>query len=404
MDMNFAFDNPFRPGAGHTPPYLAGRNFEKNEFEELLRQSTILENAVLTGLRGVGKTVLLDELKSIALAEDWLWVGNDLSESASLKEENIAVRLLSDLSALTSMFKVTVPSRKVGFGAKKSAEDRITYQRLLEVYQKTAGLTADKVKAVLEYAWDFLGQVGKKGVVFAYDEAQNLSDHAAKDQFPLSLLLDVFQSIQRKGIPFMLLLTGLPTLYPKLVESRTYAERMFKIIFLDRLSERDSKDAILKPIEDKKCPVTFNERSINLILKYSGGYPYFIQYMCREVFDIYLQSISPDLEATIPMDSILRKLDRDFYAGRWTKVTERQRELLIVMAENDLGSKEFSLQEAVTVSRLLPKPLGNSQVSQMFSALIQSGILYKGRHGWYSFAVPMFDKFILRLKAEEDAL
>ncbi|MBI5783218.1 MAG: ATP-binding protein [Gammaproteobacteria bacterium] len=81
------------------PPYLAGREQEIKEFRRLLEQDTILENMVLTGLRGSGKTVLLDTLKPLAMAEGWLWVGTDLSESSSISEENIATRLLTDLSS-----------------------------------------------------------------------------------------------------------------------------------------------------------------------------------------------------------------------------------------------------------------------------------------------------------------
>ena len=100
--MNPGFQNPFRPGAGHIPPYLAGRLVEKNEFQGLLQQETILENIVLTGLRGVGKTVLLDSLKPTAMSEKWLWVGADLSESTSVSEESMVIRLCTDLSLITS--------------------------------------------------------------------------------------------------------------------------------------------------------------------------------------------------------------------------------------------------------------------------------------------------------------
>src|SRR3990167_6125944 len=95
--------NPFRPGAGHMPPYLAGREAEKEEFLRLIsQQPPILENMVLTGLRGVGKTVLFDTLKPEAVSRGWLWVGTDLSESASVSEENLVIRLLTDLSVVTS--------------------------------------------------------------------------------------------------------------------------------------------------------------------------------------------------------------------------------------------------------------------------------------------------------------
>src|SRR6266550_110917 len=97
-----SFANPFRPGAGHMPPYLAGRQKEKEEFLRLLSQDVVLENLVLTGLRGVGKTVLLDTFKPLAIKEGWLWVGTDLSESTSISEERVSIRLMTDLAPLTS--------------------------------------------------------------------------------------------------------------------------------------------------------------------------------------------------------------------------------------------------------------------------------------------------------------
>src|SRR2546426_445578 len=100
--MTKTITNPFRPGAGHMPPYLAGRDQETGEFLKLLEQSTILSNMVLTGLRGVGKTVLLETFKPKALAAKWLWVGTDLSESASISEDTVAQRLLTDLAVVTA--------------------------------------------------------------------------------------------------------------------------------------------------------------------------------------------------------------------------------------------------------------------------------------------------------------
>src|SRR5215210_164677 len=108
--------NPYRPGAGHMPPHLAGREREYAEFDRLLDQDTILENMVLTGLRGVGKTVLLETFKPRAIQSGWLWAGTDLSESASVSEANLALRLLADLSVITSAINVDAPqSPPVGF-------------------------------------------------------------------------------------------------------------------------------------------------------------------------------------------------------------------------------------------------------------------------------------------------
>src|SRR5258707_4402356 len=112
------FKNPFRPGAGHMPLYLAGREKETGEFKKLLTQEIILENLILTGLRGTGKTVLLDTLKPIALEANWFWVGADLSESTSLSEERFAIRLMVDLAVITSSqdLEVTIETEgSVGF-------------------------------------------------------------------------------------------------------------------------------------------------------------------------------------------------------------------------------------------------------------------------------------------------
>jgi hypothetical protein len=390
------FTNPFRPGAGHQPPYLAGRAPEQAEFEKLLDQQVILENPLLTGLRGVGKTVLLETFKPLAIQRGWIWVGTDLSESASVSEETIATRLMADLSVATSTMVIgeaTAP----GFARSKD-EVHLDYTSLMKIYASTPGLVEDKLKAVLEVAAAVVRREGRRGVVFAYDEAQNLADSSEQEEFPLSLLLDVFQSIQRKEVPFMLALTGLPTLFPKLVEARTYAERMFRVIVLDKLDEEASREAITKPVEDAHCPVKFSPESVEMIVDHSGGYPYFIQFICREVYDTFLVLQQQDAEwpYMVPLDAITLKLDSDFFAGRWARATDRQRELLWAIASLGKADDEFTVQEVVAASKALPKPFTSSHVNQMLSSLGGSGLIYKNRFGKYSFAVPLFDRFILR--------
>ena len=381
------------------PPYLAGREAEEREFRRLLSQEIILENLVLTGLRGVGKTVLLEKFKPIAIQEKWLWVGTDFSETISVNETNLAIRLITDLSVVTSAFTLNVGDRQnTGFGpASEPILQPVNYAFLMKMYEETPGLVSDKLKAILEFVWSIIKQTDRRGIIFAYDEAQNLSDHAQKDQYPLSVMLDVFQSIQRKGIPFMLALVGLPTLFPKLVEARTYAERMFRVLALDKLGQQDRRDAIEKPVDDAKCPIKFSPDSVGIIADMSGGYPYFIQFICREVFDIWIQRLNDGLDMLIPKEEIIRKLDSDFFAGRWARATDRQRELLFVIAHLDNCDAEFTVQEITDLSGLLlEKGFSNSHVSQMLSSLTTNGLVYKNRHGKYSFAVPLLSAFIRR--------
>lgn len=394
------FKNPYKPGAGHMPPHLAGREREYEEFDQLLEQDEILKNVVLTGLRGVGKTVLLETFKPRAVEKGWFWATADLSESASISEAALAQRLLADLSLITSSIKVKqVSTPGVGFTAAPSAEEiPLSHGVLMSVFENTPGLTSDKIKATLEFAWEHLQGQGKQKIIFAYDEAQNLSDHASKEQFPLSVLLDVFQSIQKKGIPFMLVLAGLPTLFPKLVDARTYAERMFRVMTLTKLNTDESREAILKPIEVADCPINFVGDSVEVIIYESGGYPYFIQFICREVFDVFIQQNERGELGTVPIEAIQQKLDADFFAGRWARITDRQKELLLVVAHLDEPDEEFTIQELVEKSKeLLDKSFSSSHANQMLASLSERGMIYKNRVGKYSFAVPLLGRFIRRI-------
>jgi hypothetical protein len=392
------FKNPYRPGAGHMPPHLAGRAREYEEFDQLLEQDDILKNVVLTGLRGVGKTVLLETLKPRAVEKGWFWVSADLSESASISEVALAQRLLADLSLITSSITIEKSGGGIGFTAASGAEEvPLSHGLLSTVYEETPGLVSDKIKATLEFAWTHLREHGRQRVIFAYDEAQNLSDHAAKEQFPLSVLLDIFQSIQKKGIPFMLVLAGLPTLFPKLVAARTYAERMFRVMTLNKLKPGESREAILKPIEVADCPVKLSDDSVEIITYESGGYPYFIQFICREVYDVFIQQNERGGLSTVPIEAIQQKLDADFFAGRWARITDRQRELLQVVAHLDEPDEEFTIQELVEKSKeMLSKGFSSSHANQMLASLAERGLIYKNRVGKYSFAVPLLGRFIRR--------
>lgn len=393
------FQNPFRPGAGQKPPYLAGRNKEQKEFTKLLSQTTVLENLIITGLRGVGKTSLLDSLQPIAISNNWIWAGTDLSESASLSEKNLSIRILTDLSSITSSFEVAeYVKEKIGFS---NQNEKITiyadYYFLTNIYNSTNGLESDKLKAVLETIWLIVkGKI--KGIVLAYDEAQILKDHNQDKEFPLSLLLEVTQFLQRKDIPYLLVLTGLPTLFPNLVDTRTYAERMFHIIHLDKLNKEESKEAIIKPTISQNCPVSFSNNSIQNILDYSGGYPYFIQFLCKETFDSYiLQKQIGTLEPIILLNDVIRKLDNDFYAGRWAKITDSQRSLMVIISKLENAEYEFSVQDITEKSKeISKKPLSSSSINQHLNKLAEFGLIYKFRHGKYSFAVPMLSGFINR--------
>jgi hypothetical protein len=401
--------NPFRPGNGQQPVYLAGRTKEHSSFEKMLAQMPVSQNVIVTGLRGVGKTVLLETFRPIAQKNNWLWTGNDLSESTSLSEDRVARRLVVDLSTLLGpLFTITPDNKSIGFAQQQDADARpFSFNDLWSIYENTPGLVLDKLQAVFAQVAQLIEKVPIRGIVFAYDEAQNLADHAAAKEFPLSLLLDLFASLQRKHYnrSFMLVLTGLPTLFPKLNEARTYTERMFHVLQLDRLSHDDARQAVIEPIKITKSSLGFSHETIENIVSMSGGYPYFIQFIGKEVFDAWIGKISVGLAPSAPTDELLEKLDQDFFAPRWANATDRQQQFMQVIATLDESEDEFSVPQIVKASKaILKNGFNPSHSVQILQALSERGLIYRNRRGSYCFAVPLLARFIKRQAWEKSTL
>lgn len=389
-------ENPYRPGAGHRPPFLAGRDRQKRAFAAMLTPPPILKNLIITGLRGVGKTVLLEDLRDLAVARGWAWVGNEMSASACTTEENMSIRILADLSKATSSITINREQRD---GLQTSADIVVLdYKGLWQIHEETPGLVSDRLLATIRVAAQSIKGSGLNGIVFAYDEAQSLSDHAELDHYPTAVLLDVFQRLQREGLPVLLVLAGLPTLQGKLAKSRTYSERMFSTEVIDKLTDDESREAIMKPLEtSNRFPKPY-PGDVQIIIENSGGYPYFIQFICRDTYDILIQNmISKRARTPIHIQDIMRRLDTDFYANRWAITTEAQRDLLRTIAMIQTCGTGFSIKEIQDIAKAYGgKNLHNSTLNKMLKDLCESGLVYKASHGRYTFGVPMFENFILR--------
>jgi hypothetical protein len=175
---------------------------------------------------------------------------------------------------------------------------------------------------------------------------------------------------------------------------------MFRTIFLKNLNKADARDAIVKPVADSN--LRFSDTSIDTVISGSGGYPYFIQFICKETYDVWLQAAFEGKEIpSIALNDILRKLDADFFYGRWANTTDKQRDILRLISRLDNCDDEFSGQDIVGMSKnQFGKNISPSQVNQILSALINAGMVYKNRHGKYSFAVPLLSHFIRRQETE----
>ena len=195
----------------------------------------------------------------------------------------------------------------------------------------------------------------------------------------------------------MLVRTGLPTLFPRLTEARTYSERMFEVAIIDKLSLEECRDAILKPVQAADCAVKFSNSTVDNIADMSGGYPYFIQFICKEAYDAWIIKIGSGQEARVPKQEILRKLDQRFFSGRWDNASDRQRDFMRTVALLPGFSGEFGVQDVVKASESLPlKAFTTSSANMMLKTLIDGSFFYRNRRGRYSFAVPLLNEFILR--------
>ncbi len=409
MDRHKFIDNPYRPGAGHRPPVLAGRAREQDHFRRLLRQDFCTENILITGLRGFGKTVLLDDLRVMAEEEGWLWVGNDLSESSALSEERLALRILTDLASALSRVLQSSPESKNGRatpgGIPTQDADPDTFQALKAKYESSPGLPSDKLKTVLGRLGSILAKADTRGIVIAYDEAQCLSDHAERDEFPMSMLVETISTLQKnEGVtPCLLVLSGLPQLFDALTSTRTYTERMFHVMQLERLNRLDTATALATPLQDLMPPLHCSEQLLAKTVDLTGGYPYLIQFFGRELVDSMLRNGGFLDVNQFPSADVMDRLDSGLFAARWNKTTDKQRRWLKLIARRNRAQfSDFSAQE-ILESNEDAEGFDNSQANQMMLALCERGLLYRTRHGRYAFTVPMSEAMILRrIKAEQE--
>ena len=231
-----AYDEQYRSCAEHPPSFQAGCESERQSFQQLVKQDIITDNLLLTGLSGVGKTVLLESLRSYSVEENWLWIGVNLGDSRRLKELDLMKRLCVELARLLTSLEVKAQYRSVPSELDSESQlEPVSFGVLSLILSETPGLPLDKLKRLIDFACASLARSEERvrGVVFAFEEAHNLTDRAEDHQFPLSLVLDTFQSLQRKGLPILLVLSGLPYLKENLLDTRGFAERMFKFVNLD---------------------------------------------------------------------------------------------------------------------------------------------------------------------------
>lgn len=384
--------NPFRPGVGTKPLYLAGRDQSLRRFGSVIRAAPEQPaNMRLTGLRGVGKTVLLGEFRTVAQEMGWaaafleLQPGHNTDDAVSAGLETALKAVREEVSRVERLKRaVGDVTRKVGTLGIEWGEFRMTYEPGADPARE------DLSRALFETVESVISH-GRNGLMLLLDEVQVIRDETRPTgQHPLSLLVAAVSSLQKAELPIGMVLCGLPTLTGNLLRARSYTERMFRGEEIGSLGPDDAKDALVRPLADS--PVALDAGLAERVVEEVEGYPYFLQLWGAELWDAadvagVARFSEQLLDAARP--EIYRRLDLDFYDPRVATLTPAEQDVLLASADCAYPPLVVAdLNEAVS------KTPGNINV--LLGRLVDSGVLYRARKGQYEYTAPKFRDFLLR--------
>jgi Cdc6-like AAA superfamily ATPase len=383
--------NPFAPGAGTPPPELAGRDELRTTLRTALERARIgrpAKSAMLVGLRGVGKTVLLDRVREDAEAVGIHTVRIEAPEGRSLpsllapqlrqallrlsqieQAKDFAVRGLRALAGFAKKLKVTYADIEVGFDyePEPGLADNGDLEHDLQALFEQVGLAAKAAETALAIFIDELQYV---------QESQ------------LAVLITAMHRTEQRRLPVVLVGAGLPQLRGQMGNAKSYAERLFDFPTIGALPPDPARLAIEKPLLGESVSIT--SEAMDLILQVTQGYAYFLQEWGSHTWLAAKQSpILPEAvqQATI---TAIAALDESFFRVRFDRLTPKEKKYLRAMAELGPGphrSGDIADSFDAAVSSLAPTR----------SSLIAKGMVWSPNHGDTAFTVPMFDEFMKRV-------
>ena len=380
--------NPFRPGNGVLPAYLAGRERPLAEFDAFVADPHPLHaNWTVTGLRGTGKTVLVETVAARAEAARWLTLERELGERHR-DDARLAEAIEEDVDAILRRCGLAaVLEQSVTRGARLLRPARISVGGVsFRPQPLTPRSPADRMRDALLRLSDALEDAGRPGALLLYDEAHLLADDRSRERYPLSSLLSALGAVQRSGEPRVrIILTGLPTLSVNLKRARTYAERMFRHVVLANLERGDAWDALTIPLA--RTSRRFATSVVGEIVEATGGYPYFLQF-----FGAYIWRSVPAAEVTTIAyraiePGLLHELDLAFFDDRFQVATQAEQAVLMAMA------REHGRVDLKTIRETL---VAAPAVAELVSRLIDRGLLFRETRGSYDFALPLFRSYLRR--------
>lgn len=389
--------NPYRPGAAVSPLFLAGRGQEMRRFDAVLRGSPHLPaNVRLTGLRGVGKTVLLKEFEHAA-REKVGWATSRVQiEPRHNREEALTDLVVGLCAQAASQVSRMRRLRKRVKGATSAAAGliRISYE---DFEFSLAGPVADQERTVLKALFDMVevaDQAGLSGYLLMLDEAQVIRDDKERTgEHPLSLLIAAVNALQEREVPVGLALCGLPTLRANLLRARTYTERMFRGEEIGRLARHEAIEAFVRPLD--ATGVAAEPTLVERVVTEVEGYPFFIQLWGAELWeaarDAGVDRFTVDLLDEVEPE-IYRRLDSDFYEGRVEALTPAEQDLLTATA-----NCPYPPLRTADVHRRSGKSEGN--VNVLMGRLADQGVVFRIQKGQYEYTAPKFHDYLQRRRA-----
>ncbi len=388
--------NPFAPGAGSPPPELAGRDSVCDKMHlclERLRIGRPAKSLMLIGLRGVGKTVLLDQMMRDAEASGVITIRIEAPEGRSLpailapqlrlallrlngiaKAAQFAIRGLRALAGFAGKLKLTYHDIEVGFDydPEPGLADNGDLEGDLTMLLEQLGLAAKAADTV---------------VAIFIDELQYVKEPQ------LAALITALHRCAQKQLPLTVIGAGLPQLRGKLGRAKSYAERLFEFPEIGPLNPEDATDAIVKPIKDEN--VEIDAKAVALIVSETLGYPYFLQEWGKHAWDV--ASASPIKVDDINKASVqaIATLDESFFRVRFDRLTPMEKQYLRAMAE--LGPGPHRSGDIADELKRVTTSLG-----PLRSSLIEKGMIWSPTHGDTAFTVPLFDAFMKRIMPGRD--
>lgn len=377
--------NPFMPGAGMQPPELVGRERDLEIVDRMIARTKLnnLDRGIIfSGLRGVGKTVLLVKLQEMAAGKNMLTAkiessGNpDDDYEAIFHEINLAAMKIHLVGGLKKRLGDVISNIKsMSFGA---------FGLSASISRESSAQTSEnpfKLELLIESITTELRK-SNSGLYLFIDELQEMADE------PLGTLMSIQHKMGQRSLPFYIIGAGLPNLPGVLSKSRSYAERLFEYRTIGQLSDTDAAEGFQKPARRNGRP--FTDDALNELIKVSSGYPYFIQAYGKAAWNASGSNPIP-LQAVTKSEACARaELDDGLYSARWQRTTPTGRRYLAAMAK--IGTESPS--STAEVADRLGKSTG--EISMTRDKLIKLGLIYSPEYGKVAFTVPGMGEFILR--------